>query len=228
MLIIKLIDKKDDTRNYFMKLLLGKKNEVTRDHKVISNKHFDIISTTYDDLTSSDIQRLLRMNKGKVLESLNFDLNDLLCEYLFDKNSYIKRAILSSVKNFIKQSCGQISVIVYERCFLTCKEYYSLAESVKGFTLITEKTSITDSFVEEIYYELGLKVVVQQKNISSECDLIIDFSRIEKDGSLFVNFRGDNVLIYPDNSYFEPDDEVLALIECGVPIKCACAVMRDV
>ncbi len=194
---------------------------------VIRNKPFDIYSMTYNELTSTETHRLFRMNKGKILESLNTEQNDFLSEYLFDKKPYFKRALLSSVNKFIKQLGEQLSVVICDDFFLLCEEYEALAESVRGLALVTSETAKLNSFADKIYYEYGLRVVVKQQLALSGYDLSLDFSKIEKDGSLNIIYRGAYVHIYPDNLYFEPDDDVLRLMEQGVPIKCACAVLRD-
>ena len=227
LLIIKLKDETNDTRNYFLRLLLGKKDDITRDFALIGSEPFDIYSMTYSDLISNEAQRLLQMNKGKILESLNSEQNDFLREYLFDEKPYLKRALLSSVNKFIKGLDEQISVAVCDDAFIECKEYFSLAGSVRGFTLLTAESEIVDSFLDKSYYEYGLKVVVRQQFLFSEYDLLLDFSGMEKDGGIKMICKGEYVPVYFDNSYFEPDDEVSALMNYGVPLKCACAVLRD-
>ena len=68
---------------------------------------------------------------------------------------------------------------------------------------------------------------MKNKISKMEENIVQDFSKMEKDGSFNIIYRGDSLPIYPDNLYFEPDDDVLRLTEHGVPIKCACAVLRD-
>lgn len=227
MLIIKLKKDLNDTRSYFLRLLLGKKDNILRDYAVVGNKPFDIYSMTNNDLTSTETQRLLHMNKGKILDSLNTEQNDFLKEYLFDKKPYFKRALLSSVNKFIKQTGEQLSVAIRDDSFFLCDEYVALAESVRTLTLATSETAKLNSFVEKVYYEYGLRAVVKQQLALSAYDLSLDFSKMEKYGSFNIIYRGDSLPIYPDNLYFEPDDDVLKLTEHGVPIKCACAVLRD-
>lgn len=227
MIIIKLNNEINDTRNYFLKLLLGKKDNILRDYAVIGNKRFDIYSMTCSDLSLPEVQRILRIKKGRLLEALNTEQNDFLSEYLFDKKPYYKRALLSSVNKYIKQSGEQLSVAVFDESFLWCDEYNSLAKSVRAFTLVTSETISAQNFAKKIYCEYGLSVVVRQQYPLSAYDLYIDFSNIEKDGSLNIIYKGESMLIYPDNKYFESDNEVLELMKHGVPIKCACAVLRD-
>ena len=227
LIIIKLNNEINDTRNYFLRLLLGKKDNVSRDYAVIGNKRFDIYSMTCCDLSLPEVQRILRIKKGKLLESLNTEQNELLTEYLVDKKPYYKRALLSSVIEFIKQVGEQLSVAVFDDYFFNCDEYNSLAKSVRAFTLVTSRIDLAEKFADEIYREYGLRVVIRQLSPISYFDLSLDFSGIKKDGSLNIIYRGESMLIYPDNKYFESDNDVLELMKHGVPIKCACAVLRD-
>ena len=226
MLIIKVVDDVIDTRSYFWRLFM-KRSEVTRECAEIANKRFDILSLPISKLDSPEVVKLLQINRGAVLESVDAVQNERLNEYLFDKSSYYKRALLSSVVDLVKSVNEKLSVVVCDDLFAMYDEYITLAKAVKGFCLVTTPSTQSDLFSERVYYQYGLQVVVRDKSAPQGQDIAVDFSRINADGSLTVHFMGSDVLIYPDNKYFEPDKNVLELMKYGVPLKCACAVMRQ-
>ena len=227
MLICKVVEDVVDTPRLLFKRLLRKSDGVSRDSTIIGDKRFDILSLPYVAFSSPEVLKLFALNRGRVLESVDSRQNERLKEYLFDKSPYYKRGLLSSLVKLIKSSGEQLSVVVYDNSFTLCGEYVSLAENVKSFVLVAPLNAHSDAFAKRVYYEYGLKIVIREDVRGLDFDLHVDFSGINIDGSLYVDFMGSRMVVYPDSIYFEPDAAVLELIEQGVPIKCACAAIHD-
>ncbi len=225
MIIFNINDGIEDTKGYFKRLFKGRSNEISRDYEIINSIPFDIITLTYDDIKCEKIEHLLTINNGKILESTDMKLNQLIGDYLFDKTPYIKRTLLSSVNDFIEQSGDRVSVLVIDNDFSESREYYDLCNNSKSFTIITDGL-VDECFLEEIYYNLGLKVNVKDNFISSQYDMVIDFSQLKNNNCFYIQYLGENIPIYPSSVFFEPDEYVFKLMNLGVPIKCACAVLR--
>ncbi len=226
MIIFNIVDEIEDTKSYFRGLMRGKFNNISRDFVHICNMRLDVISLSYKSLESESIKRLLDINKGKILESTDARLNETVREYLYDKTPYVKKALLSSVNKFIAQTGEHLSVVVFDKEFVACEEYFALANSIKRLSLVLSEASSISSFADKVYYDYGLKVSLKQRVGYSDCDVAVDFSRLEGDGCLKIFYRGESIALYPDNKYFEPDKDVLDLMSYGVPIRCACAIIR--
>ncbi len=227
MIIIKIKDDVCDTQSFFRRFLLNKNTGISRDYVVVGGIPFDIISLSREDLECDEMQRLLKINRGRVMESPDGEINEIIKEYLFDKKPYIKRSLLSSVNKFIEQTGERLSVVISDENFMPCEEYFVLANLIKNFTLVSAGVPSVGAFAEKIYYDYGLKVSLKRNAEYSNYDIAFDFSWLKKDGELQVFYRGESEVVRPDNKYFEPDNDVLTLMEYGVSVKCACAVLRD-
>lgn len=210
---------------FLKRFLPGRVDTITRDYRSFGGVPFDIITLSQGDLDSEPVKHLLNVSRGKVLESTDAELNSILKDFLFDKTPYMKRALLSAVNGFIKETGDRLSVAVSDASFVMCEEYVILASLVRALSIVTESGDI-NGFADKCYYDYGLKIQARRCGLCNACDLILDFAMMKKDGSVEIMYKGERYPVYPDNKYFEPDNEILSLMAQGVPVRCACAVLK--
>lgn len=200
------------------------KSNITRENMVVNQKVFSVVTLRKADIDDPVVVKLLNFNKGKVLETYDKGINEKISSCLFDKTPYCKRALLSSLINTITSLPHKVSITVLDEGFVPCDEYNRLCSRVRSFALVTPSSASFQQFSDTAYYEYGLKI--SSVALSCNSDITVDFSNIDEYGDILVDVSGEKRVIHPDSSYYVPDDSVLRLLHYGVPIKCACAVIK--
>ncbi len=227
MIVLKFRDDIKTNKKSFFSFLSRKnitENSITRENVVINQRVFSVITLCKEDIDNRLFQRLININKGKVLETYDKSINDKISSYLYDKKPYCKRALLSGLVNYIESLNNTVSITVLDNDFNICDEYYRLCNCVRSFVLVTPPSASFEQFSENVYLDYGLKV--SSAVLIYRSDVTVDFSNMDDNGNLWVEVLGDKKLIYPDTSYYLPDESVSELLKLGVPVKCACAVLK--
>lgn len=188
-----------------------------------NSKPFYILEIERDYLNSERIQKLLSAYKGRIV--LNEKIPQELFEgYLFNATDYFLRALLSSLANKIKFEKNIRSICIKYYKVLICEEIFELVKIVRNFHYEVEADDKTEMFKNECFARYGTFVSVGWCNTVECFDIYIDLSQMSEDGKCEIYFKGKRGLLYPDNSYFEVDDNVRKLLKYGVDKKIGRAI----
>lgn len=227
MLIVDVVsNKKDNFKGRFFKKQI-RIDPFKRSSLSICDKPCTVIEFEESMLPTLDIERLLNTFKGQIIVTRNVQEKIIPYEYRFDYKPYFKRALLSSLLNNLGKNISSISVCVNDDSFQFSNEYCKLANAVKTFTLVSENSCETDKFCNYCFVEYGNYITVEKK-IDTNCDVIIDFHKLDNDGRIIITKEGNEQLLYPDPKYFLVKEEFLGLINMGIDPKILCAAFEVV
>ena len=227
MLIVYVVsNKKDNFKGRFFKKQI-RIDPFKRSSLSICDKPCTVIEFEESMLPTLDIERLKNTFKGRIIVTRNVQEKIIPYECRFDYKPYFKRALLSSLLNNLGKNISSISVCVNDDSFQFSDEYCKLANAVKTFTLVSENSCETDKFCNYCFVEYGNYITVEKK-IYTNCDVIIDFHKLDNDGRIIITKEGNEQLLYPDPKYFLVKEEFLGLINMGIDPKILCAAFEVV
>lgn len=201
------------------------KSSVSRENIKINNKIFSIISLTFDDLKSDDVLSLIKMNRGKVLDTKYSFVNEYIGDYLYNFKFYFKKAILSNICNSLHSMDKNINYIIEDYDFYQYSEYYKLAKGVRSLSIICEKNNSFSEFSHNCFYDYGLVV---NNNSEKNCNsFYINLNKIDGNGKAVFYYKLNSGIIYPDPQYFKWNDDIRKLTDAGVSFECACSVFSS-
>lgn len=217
MLVLNIIrEETTKKRLFFCKNKIRKSPERYNCH--IGNKVYTIVDLYENQLDNVLVKRLLVINRNKVLKCNNYVINDRINEYLLDIKPYIKRALLSSVVNIIKEGCDIDSVCIRDSLFTDYDEYYALASLLRRMSVVCDNNAFI-SFQSKCYNNLGLYV---DNRKTEEYRGYLDLDNVFENKTFFI-IDGIDMLVYADEGYFEVDNNVGELLKFNVPKEYACA-----
>ena len=210
--------KKRHTRN---------ENELKRYSLNINGRNVIVLELTEGDLHNEDVLKLLRIYKGRVLTSIEKQINSILKEYTFNPKEYYQRALLSSLINQMKSvNKGWRTVSLKLEEFYPHKELYELVKISKRVNIITIENALTDKFAKECYYEYGAIITFRECD-SFKYDVYLNLDEIDSNGRLMINAGGRDCLLYSDMKYFEDCTEYQKLNQFNIDHNIICSAFSD-
>ena len=211
MLILKINEETEKIKRikgvFRKKIIYEEATDIKRYSISINGKNAIALELPYKEIENEDVLSLLKIYKGRVLVAEEYYNNRMLKDYLFVPKAYCQRAILSSFKNqLITVGRDWKNVCVKTTDFVPFQELFQIVKKSKALTLITEKSVLTDKFLEECYYELGAIVSVKEA-CPAKTDVYLDLDMIDAKGRLMINSGGRDYILYPDAMYFDDNEE---------------------
>lgn len=224
MLIIKIKSNEDEKINgrFFKKQL--RPDAFKRSCFNIRNKPCTLIEFNETMLPTLNLERLFKTFEGRIIGAAD-DLEKVVPpEYRFDIKPYYKRALLSSLRKNISSNARSLNLAIKDDNFVFSQEYINLAKSVKSFTLLTKESTETDRFCNHCFVEYGFFVnIVNSYDNIVNCNIYVDFNKIEHDGKIMIVKDEREAVLYPDPEFFAVDDEIRPVLKMGIPLKVVCA-----
>lgn len=228
MLILDFVDERENIKKqkkrFYKKRATKNDRELKRYSIKVNEKVVVVLELAQKDLKSSDVLTLLKIYKGRVLVSTKYQNEEILKEYLYNPQDYYQRALLSSIINQIKsvnRAWKTIAVKIDD--FSPFKEFYELVSVSKEVTILTEENAYTEKLIRDCYYEYGAIVNVKNEISIYNKDVFIDLNEVDYNGKLMINVNGKDLLLYPDNSYFDDCIEYQKLLAYNIDHNIICA-----
>lgn len=197
----------------------------TRENIKINDKMFSIVSLTPDALKSDEILKLIKMNKGRVLETQYNHINEYIGDYLYSYKFYYKKAILSNLYNSLDAIGKNTSFVIEDGDFCQYPEYYMLAKGVRRLSILGECNGSFSEFCQKCFYDFGLAVNDREDNEGNSFRL--NLNKIDEKGKAIFYYKLNSGIIYPDPQYFMWNEGVRKLTASGVSFECACSVLSS-
>ncbi len=228
MLVLKITDEREKikkVKGVFRKKIIYEKNEEIKRYSLnVNGKTVVVLELPEVKLESEDVLTLLKVYEGRVLTSKENVNNPLLQEYLFDPKEYYQRAVLSSLINQMKtvnKEWKNVNIKVTD--FLPFKELFEIVKISKSVVLITEKSVLTEKFINDCYYEFGAIVTIKGDCIPLKYDIFLNLEEIDNNGKLMIEVKGKDFLLYPDMTYFQENPEYQKLLPFNIEHNIICA-----
>ncbi len=231
MLILKLKDKNKEikkTRNIFRRRKVTE-NEISFNRYSINvnGKNVLVLELNESELSCDEVITLLKIYKDRVLVAKENKNNNILKEYMFKPKEYYKRAVLSSLIKQIRTVNKDWKYLsVKMDVFSPYKELYEIVKISKTVNLITQKNAKTLKFVNECYNEYGAIVNIIGAGLK-ENEVYLDLEQIDDSGKLMISVKGKEFLLYPDATFFQPDEEYKKLLPYGLEHNVICAAFSN-
>lgn len=231
MLILKINEEREKIKRikgiFRKKIIYEKLEDIKRYSINVNGKTVTVLELSASEIGNDDFLSLLKIYKGRVLVSEEYYRNDILKDYLFDPREYYKRAILSSFKNQIRtvrKDWNNVCIKTDE--FSPFKELFEIVKISKTLTLVTQRSTLTDEFVNECYYEFGA-IIFLKEACPLQTDVFLNLDLIDAKGKLMINVRGREFILYPDATYFDGNEEYQKLLMFNVDHNKICAAFSD-
>ncbi len=199
---------------------------IIRKNIAINGKLIMILEIPFSMMYDENVEKLLKIYKGRVLVGEKYSDLDFYNEYLFSAKKYYQRAILSSVVNQIKANSKEWKDIGIELGeFYICNEFYEIVRNFKSVTLITGRNIYLEKFIDDCYYEFGAIVAVKDDReiYRDKYAVYLNLDDVDAKGKLIINVNGKPSLLYPDASYFSAKEEYSKLEEFEINSDLICA-----
>lgn len=227
LLILNFVDdndtKKKQKKLFSKKKLSNSKSEFKRYSLNVNGKNAIVLDLTEKDLHNDDILMLLKIYKGRVLVSTEYQNNSILNDYIFNPREYYQRALLSSLINQMKTVNKEWKTVCLKiESFNSSTELYELVKISKRVNIITNQNALTDSFTKACYYEYG--AVITFKDITTDkFDVFLNLDEIDDRGRLMINAGSKEYLLYSAMKYFEFCSEYQKLSQYNIEHNIICS-----
>lgn len=209
---------------FHRKAVRGSPCDFRRSSVNINGKNVIILNISEDGLKCEEVRTLLKIYRGRVLLSKGKNQVELPRNLLFDPKRYYMRAVLSSLVNQMKTVNKEWKkVCIKIETFEPVKEFYQIVKSAKALCLLTPKSPLTDSFVNNCYNEYGAVVKVADDCFLDFYDVFLNLEEVDEKGRLIIKVKGKPLLLYPDMTYFESNTEYQKLADFDIEHDVVCA-----
>ncbi len=214
-------------RMYIFRKKTEKPEEIIRRSRFICRGIiFNVVSVSKKHILSGELDNYLKRFKGEILKTNDDEVNNYLCDLLFDTSEYLKKAYLSQLKKIIRK-LKMASLCIYDDYFELHSELYNIAELCKNITIYTHELKKVTLFSDECFLKYGINIFINESFALNNETVFVDFNGINDNKAIFTVINGEQTQLIPDISYFTPDDNTKLLSSYGVPIKTSCALFKD-
>lgn len=221
MLVLKIVEPKK--RSLFAKRKI--RNSLHCESRVIGSGIFYFVEISETDVNNKNVTLLLNKFKGNVLDTSSGKVNNEIKDYLFNPSAYIKRSILSSLSNYLRNSNEKFNLVFDDNTFRFSSEWIKVAKECKHICVNTTVNSDLLQFKEYCYSQLGVNVFINDFSLMSNF-LRVNLNK-ELQGLCIDIFGASSVeRIYADERYFTLNSLTETLTELGVSSVFACSAVQ--
>ncbi len=227
MLIFNIVsenDKKKKRRLFFYQKDKNVKPE--RSSFVINNMVFNVVNISKEMLLNGELDKILPRFKGKILKTSDNDINIYLKDYLYNTDLYLKKSYLSQLKTVVKNEVSP-SLCIYDDFFNFTQEICDVSSICKNITIYSKWCGEIQRYIDYCFFNYGLTVYLNESFALDSHTIYINLNNIYQDKAIFINIKGEESQLLPDVCYFTSNDDIKKLTYYGVPIKSACALLKD-
>ncbi len=228
MLVINLINKdvKRKRKRFFSKKKEPEQESPVRSSFVCKNIVFNIVNLSSEQILSGKLDRLFARFKGKIIKTSDDNVNEYLKDNLYDTSLYLKKAYLSQLKIILKRECLS-SICIYDNNLKCNDELILLAKICKNVTVYSPLTPELQRFSDYCFLNYGITVLINESFALNRETVYVNFNDISGGKDVYISIKGEERLLVPDIAYYLPNENTALLTSYGVPLKTACALLKD-